>query len=545
MVLIIFILVSIVLYIIFSQTTNIKQKYIKYINKNKKTWSDIGFNNFKNNYNYYVDDTQPFLDISDQQYLQLFFSESSICSLKKRFKAPIKKLDDEKIKDIDINSYKDKLNWGGRTNPSEKSILPEIRNQGVNCGSCYAFAMTDIISAIMYLFYLNKDIKTENIKVLSVQQIIDCTSANPPECLSKPNRGCEGGYIEQTLPAYFNNEIYLSFESDYSYISMDQTKETYNYNDGKKRCISNDSLNIQYKYFIPPLQVIEISFSDSEIYVEKIKKCLLLYGPLYIVYEGAPYGSFRNYKAKDSNTYVKDDATLLKQDDGRPAHSLHAMILIGWSNVPENVWLIRNSWGRGWGFYGLLVVKQNFKDFKEIYAVEVIRPIISEDRICLLELVGIPRITITVYKKKYTVSINLKIKFDSLRQSLDEIFLFTVKVIADEKNTNILIPDFFTGNTINVEKELVNTITKNKITNDNDNYYNMYTMQTKSDSKNGFLFKGVNSIASRLYKDYIPDKPFSGIWEIKLSVKNTDGSIISAPQGVLIIEWGKIKIEEK
>ena len=72
----------------------------------------------------------------------------------------------------------DEINWSGAGNPLLKSIVPEVKNQGM-CGSCWAFTAIASTEASIHLS------QHATPSPLSVQELIDCDV--------EFNRGCYGG----------------------------------------------------------------------------------------------------------------------------------------------------------------------------------------------------------------------------------------------------------------------------------------------------------------------------------------------------------------
>jgi hypothetical protein len=82
------------------------------------------------------------------------------------------------------------------------SVSGSIKFQGV-CGSCYAFATADAVSAMYSLFKFGFNVP------LSVQQIVDCPS-------NGLTFGCGGGFLEGAYAYMQTNGITTNFQYKYT-----------------------------------------------------------------------------------------------------------------------------------------------------------------------------------------------------------------------------------------------------------------------------------------------------------------------------------------
>lgn len=77
-------------------------------------------------------------------------------------------------------------------------MVTKIKNQG-NCGACWALTVIETIESMWAL-------KTQKLRELSVQQIIDCDIYND---------GCDGGNICNLLLWLQDYKIKIQYSSDY------------------------------------------------------------------------------------------------------------------------------------------------------------------------------------------------------------------------------------------------------------------------------------------------------------------------------------------
>jgi cathepsin F len=189
-------------------------------------------------------------------------------------------------------------NWDWR----EQGKVSPVRNQGM-CGSCWSFsAIGNIESAYA--------IKSGNVVQFSEQQLVDCDTVD---------QGCNGGLMEDAFK--------------YLETSGVMTESAYGYK-GKKGSCSFDSKKVAakvtgYKY----------ASSQDE---EQIKQFLYENGPLAIAINATPL-----------QTYLWGIFNPWFEFICNPKELNHGVLLVGYG-VEKNTpyWIIKNSWGSGWGEKG-------------------------------------------------------------------------------------------------------------------------------------------------------------------------------------------------
>jgi len=193
-----------------------------------------------------------------------------------------------------------------------QSFFNAPRNQ-MNCGGCWAFAITGIIES-------NRSIKTGTLNpYLSVQQLLDCNTSN---------YGCNGGdlitgmnYVLGTGVENDSNYSYLGYSGNACNFSTSKPLTTIS---GYQYC---SNLTTSYKC------------STSIVYT------LLQKGPLSVVTNGGSW-AFQNYSGGIFN------AACTNID--------HAVILAGYGiSGTTQYWLVRNSWGPTWGESGYIRIEIN------------------------------------------------------------------------------------------------------------------------------------------------------------------------------------------
>ncbi|CAM8925871.1 unnamed protein product [Rhodiola kirilowii] len=190
----------------------------------------------------------------------------------------------------------------------QKGVLTPIKNQeplGTKCGSCWAFASISTIEAI------NK-LKTGKLVSLSEQELVDCTD---------DNGGCRGGYPEYAFE--FVKQFGVTAERAYPYLA--QTSKC-----NKKRVESLDD-------------VVHISGFEQVPYMEGENGLLKAVANQPVVVSVKVGKEFELYCGGIF-------------DGGCGATLNHAVVAVGYGVDEDGTkyWILRNSWGKGWGENGYM-----------------------------------------------------------------------------------------------------------------------------------------------------------------------------------------------
>jgi len=203
------------------------------------------------------------------------------------------------------------FNWATSDNYLGAPKLTPIRDQG-SCGSCWAFSTVAAFEGNIY-------IKDNLLSDLSEQFLLSCNT---------DGWGCDGGWWAhdyhqwKTIPNDPNpGAVYES---------------TFPYKAYKVPCDApyarpyrlNNWFYVESPWTIPS--------------VDAIKNAIYNYGPVSVaVCAGPVFQSYRGgiYSTNESS-YCNDSIN-------------HAVSLVGWNDA-ENTWILRNSWGTGWGESGYM-----------------------------------------------------------------------------------------------------------------------------------------------------------------------------------------------
>ncbi|KAI1700019.1 papain family cysteine protease domain-containing protein [Ditylenchus destructor] len=204
----------------------------------------------------------------------------------------------------------DSLDW------NEQGLVTGVKDQG-QCGSCWTFSTTGSLEA-------QYKKATGKLKSFSEQELVDCST-------EMPNNGCYGGNVES---AFEHTIKYggLDTEKEYPYIAMDST------------CSSNNSHPAWFGSRPISYQNVGPSGDESAL-KEKVAKI----GPISAIMDASLW-SYQLYKR---GVYYEPSC-----DSNRLNH---AVLVVGYGTDPEHgdYWLIKNSWGVGWGEQGYMRLARN------------------------------------------------------------------------------------------------------------------------------------------------------------------------------------------
>jgi len=195
---------------------------------------------------------------------------------------------------------------------------PPVRSQG-GCGSCWAFATVGVLECdIMIQDGVERD--------LSEQWLVSCNTNN---------YGCSGGAAYEAFQYFIVGVPYSDICGDKGAV----LEEGFPYVQEKVPCAC------PYKHYYYADSMKLISAPD----INTLKQTIMTYGPVYnSVYVSY---SFQYYIGGVFN------------DCGSVAAN-HAVVIVGWDDDPPDagpdcpgVWIIRNSWGAGWGEDGYMRIE--------------------------------------------------------------------------------------------------------------------------------------------------------------------------------------------
>mmetsp|Transcript_20740 Transcript_20740/g.23062 ORF Transcript_20740/g.23062 Transcript_20740/m.23062 type:complete len:329 (-) Transcript_20740:89-1075(-) len=192
-----------------------------------------------------------------------------------------------------------------------KGAVTPIKNQG-QCGSCWSFSAAESTEGCHFL-------DTGKLVGLSEQNLMDCSQ-------SYGNQGCNGGLMDQAFEYIIKNGG-IDTESSYPY----QTESTF---DCRYKAANCGSTVTSYK---------DVPSGDENSLMS------FVYAAPTSVAIDASHQSFQFYS---SGVYYEPECSSSQLD--------HGVLAVGYgASGSSDYWIVKNSWGAGWGDSGYIMMSRN------------------------------------------------------------------------------------------------------------------------------------------------------------------------------------------
>jgi len=193
-----------------------------------------------------------------------------------------------------------------------KGVVTGVKDQG-QCGSCWAFSTTGSVEGAWALNY--------SLVSLSEQNLMDCSFAYG-------NHACSGGWMDSAFQYIIDNGG-IDTESSYPY-------ETKTYLKNCRYNAANSGAKIR-------------SYGDVTSGSESALQQAVVYrGPVSVAID-ASQNSFQLYT---SGVYYEPACSSTQLD--------HGVLTVGYDTGSSgDYWIVKNSWGTGWGMAGYIWMARN------------------------------------------------------------------------------------------------------------------------------------------------------------------------------------------
>jgi len=193
----------------------------------------------------------------------------------------------------------------------KEGYVTPVKNQG-QCGSCWAFSAVGAMEGAHFK-------KTGKLVSLSEQNLVDCDIAE--------DAGCNGGLPLTAIKFVINQEHGIDTESSYSYHGRQGSCH-----------FSKDNIGATFR------DVIQVKSKDEL----SLQAAVAKMGPVSVGIDASHMG-FQFYHGGVYHSWFCSQTRLD-----------HGVLVVGYGTEQgKDYWLVKNSWGSGWGESGYIKMSRN------------------------------------------------------------------------------------------------------------------------------------------------------------------------------------------
>jgi len=210
---------------------------------------------------------------------------------------------------------------------SQGYVTP-VKNQG-QCGSCWAFSTVASVEGQYFRKYNGKGI--DKVQSFSEQELVDCST-------SEGNHGCNGGLMDLGFKWLEKSQRGLAYEDAYQYTARDGTC--------KEKDLPDSDFPPSDRY-AKPTGFTDVKSGDEDALTDAIASV----GPISVAID-ASHSSFQLYR---SGVYKPLLCSSSRLD--------HGVTAVGYGTENgSDYYIVKNSWGTGWGEKGYIKMARNAKN---------------------------------------------------------------------------------------------------------------------------------------------------------------------------------------
>lgn len=286
---------------IVSEEERLFNEFTKFMKKYNKHYSGVDqmrykFETFKNNFSVLAKvmaDKKPTYSVGVTKFFDMTAEEFKAKYL--GFKKPASLTKDLRFLSYSKKVHAESFDW------RDQGAVSDVKDQG-SCGSCWAFSTVANIEGLNFR-------KTQQMTTFSEQQLVDCDT--------EQDQGCNGGLMENAFE-YIKNAGGLETDSEYPYLGVDSSCQ-----------FDQQRASVRVSGFT------KLNTEDED----SIASFLTETGPLAVALNADP---LMYYSGGIVDAYSCDSTQIN-----------HAVTIVGYgSEDGQDYWIVKNSWGSGWGEQG-------------------------------------------------------------------------------------------------------------------------------------------------------------------------------------------------